>query len=76
MLVLQLEDNLLQRVTSLVQDSETEFWRSGRFLIRTNRQLVSHKDGMVSDINFYEAIISLFWFQLFGFSSNLCLLRH
>lgn len=76
MSVLQLEDNLLQRVTTLVQDSETEFWRSGRFLIRTNRQLVSHKDGMVSDINFYEAIIPLFWFQLFGFSSNLCLLRH
>ncbi|CAL9103161.1 unnamed protein product [Musa acuminata var. zebrina] len=42
-----LEDNLLQRVTSLVQDSETEFWRSGRFLIRTNRQLVSHKDGKI-----------------------------
>ncbi|RWW34385.1 hypothetical protein GW17_00000846 [Ensete ventricosum] len=28
----QLEDDLLQRVTSLVQYSDTEFWRNGRFL--------------------------------------------
>ncbi|KAG6482647.1 squamosa promoter-binding-like protein 15 [Zingiber officinale] len=42
-----LEDDLLQRVTSLIQCSETEFWQNARFLIRTNRQLVSHKDGKI-----------------------------
>lgn len=42
---LQLEENLLRRVTSLVQCSNSDFWRNGRFLVRTNRQLVSHKDG-------------------------------
>ncbi|RWV88353.1 hypothetical protein GW17_00049570 [Ensete ventricosum] len=43
----QLEDDLLQRVTSLVQHSGTDFWRNGRFLVRTNKQLVSHKDGKI-----------------------------
>ncbi|XP_020081517.1 squamosa promoter-binding-like protein 15 isoform X2 [Ananas comosus] len=43
----ELEENLLRRVTSLVQCSNSDFWRNGRFLVRTNRQLVSHKDGIV-----------------------------
>ncbi|XP_074564842.1 squamosa promoter-binding-like protein 15 [Curcuma longa] len=43
----ELESDLLQRVTSLIQCSETEFWRNARFLICTNRQLVSHKDGKI-----------------------------
>ncbi|XP_042379380.1 squamosa promoter-binding-like protein 15 isoform X1 [Zingiber officinale] len=43
----ELENDLLQRVTSLIQCSETEFWRNTRFLICTNRQLVSHKDGKI-----------------------------
>ncbi|XP_010927295.2 squamosa promoter-binding-like protein 15 isoform X1 [Elaeis guineensis] len=43
----QLEGDLLQQVTSLVQCSESEFWRNGRFLVRTSRQLVSHKDGKI-----------------------------
>ncbi|WOL17169.1 squamosa promoter-binding-like protein 15 [Canna indica] len=43
----ELEHDLHQRVSSLVQCSETEFWRNGRFLIRTNKQLVSHKDGKI-----------------------------
>lgn len=45
-LTVQLEQNLLQRVSSLVQCSEPEFWQNGRFLVRTNRQLASHKDGI------------------------------
>ncbi|URE41929.1 Squamosa promoter-binding-like protein [Musa troglodytarum] len=32
-------ENDLQHATSLVQSSEAEFWRNGRFLVRTNRQL-------------------------------------
>ncbi|XP_020266970.1 squamosa promoter-binding-like protein 15 [Asparagus officinalis] len=43
----EIESNLCQRVSSLVQCSESEFWRSGRFLVRTNRQLASHKDGKI-----------------------------
>ncbi|XP_059636356.1 squamosa promoter-binding-like protein 14 [Cornus florida] len=43
----QLEENLLQRVNCLVQDSESEFWRSGRFLVHTGRQLASHKNGKI-----------------------------
>ncbi|KAJ4811231.1 Squamosa promoter-binding-like protein 15 [Rhynchospora pubera] len=43
----ELEENLLQRVTSLVETSDSDFWKNGRFLVRTNRQLVSHKDGMI-----------------------------
>ncbi|KAJ6809285.1 squamosa promoter-binding-like protein 15 isoform X2 [Iris pallida] len=43
----ELEDDLLQRVTSLVQFSDSEFWRNGRFLVRTCKQLASHKDGKI-----------------------------
>ncbi|KAJ0987136.1 hypothetical protein J5N97_005492 [Dioscorea zingiberensis] len=43
----ELEDNLHQRVNSLIQCSGSEFWRKGRFLVRTSRQLVSHKDGKI-----------------------------
>ncbi|KAL5713716.1 Squamosa promoter-binding-like protein [Ranunculus cassubicifolius] len=39
-------EDLFQRVSSLVQDSG-EFWRSGRFLVHTDRQLASHKNGKV-----------------------------
>ncbi|KAL6858946.1 hypothetical protein ACP4OV_017948 [Aristida adscensionis] len=41
-----LEENLLQRVNTLVQSSDVDFWRKGRFLVRTDTQLVSYKDGM------------------------------
>ncbi|PWZ19806.1 Squamosa promoter-binding-like protein 15 [Zea mays] len=41
-----LEENLLQRVNSLVQSSDLDFWRKGRFLVRTNSQLVSYKAGI------------------------------
>ncbi|KAA8528854.1 hypothetical protein F0562_036209 [Nyssa sinensis] len=41
----QLEENLLQRVSSLVQESDSDFWRNGRFLVHTGRQVASHKDG-------------------------------
>ncbi|CAN6580036.1 unnamed protein product [Malus baccata var. baccata] len=43
----QLEENLVQRVSSLVQSSDSDFWRSGRFLVNTGRQLASHKDGKI-----------------------------
>jgi hypothetical protein len=42
----QLEENLLQRVRSLVQDSE--FWSNSRFLVNAGRQLASHKHGEYS----------------------------
>lgn len=42
-----LEEDLLPRVTSLVHDSDSEFWRNGRFLVRTSSQLASHNDGKV-----------------------------
>ncbi|KAF3524885.1 hypothetical protein F2Q69_00051733 [Brassica cretica] len=41
----QLEENLVQRVSSLVQDSE--FWSSTRFLVNTGRQLASYKHGRI-----------------------------
>ncbi|KAF8377970.1 hypothetical protein HHK36_031359 [Tetracentron sinense] len=43
----QLQDDLRQRVNLLVHDSDSDFWRSGRFLVHTNRQLASHKDGKI-----------------------------
>ncbi|KAL9358325.1 hypothetical protein Peur_051578 [Populus x canadensis] len=43
----QLERNLLQQVNSLVQDSDSDLWRSGRFLLNTGGQLASHKDGKI-----------------------------
>ncbi|KAF8022381.1 hypothetical protein BT93_F0038 [Corymbia citriodora subsp. variegata] len=41
----QLEGNLLQHLQSLVQNSDTDFWRSGRFLVHTGKKLASHNDG-------------------------------
>ncbi|KAG8087937.1 hypothetical protein GUJ93_ZPchr0010g10912 [Zizania palustris] len=41
----ELEENFLQRVNTLVQCSDLDFWRKGRFLVRTHTQLVSYKDG-------------------------------
>ncbi|PIA56969.1 hypothetical protein AQUCO_00700971v1 [Aquilegia coerulea] len=43
----QLQGELFQRVNSLVQDSSSDFWRSGRFLVHTDKQLASHKDGKI-----------------------------
>lgn len=48
---MQLEENLLQRVNSLVQSSDMDFWRNGRFLVRTDSQLVSYKAGMCKLVN-------------------------
>lgn len=41
----QLEQNFVERVNALVESSDSDFWRSGRFIVHTGRQLVSHKDG-------------------------------
>lgn len=42
----ELEENLLHRVNMLVQSSDLDFWRKGRFLVRTDSQLVSYKEGL------------------------------
>ncbi|XP_042006547.1 squamosa promoter-binding-like protein 14 [Salvia splendens] len=41
----QLEEDLLNYVKSLVKD--IEFWGNGRFLVHTDRQMVSHKEGKI-----------------------------
>ncbi|KAJ8747883.1 hypothetical protein K2173_014530 [Erythroxylum novogranatense] len=43
----QLDRNLLQQVDSLVQCSNSDIWRTGRFLLQTGKQLASHKDGRI-----------------------------
>lgn len=43
----QLEGNFLQYINSLLQDSGTDFWETGRFLAHTEKQIASHKDGKV-----------------------------
>ena len=42
---LQLEENFLQHVHSLIQKTDSDFWRNGRFLVHSGSQFVSHKDG-------------------------------
>uniref|UniRef100_A0ACD5ZSH6 Uncharacterized protein n=1 Tax=Avena sativa TaxID=4498 RepID=A0ACD5ZSH6_AVESA len=42
----ELDENFLRRVSSLVQNSDLDFWREGRFLVRNDNQLVSYNDGM------------------------------
>ncbi|KAK6160888.1 hypothetical protein DH2020_004269 [Rehmannia glutinosa] len=39
-----LEENLLNYVKSLVKDIDVDFWGNGRFLVQTDRQMVSHKE--------------------------------
>ena len=41
----QLEENFLQQVNALIQGSDSEFWRSGRFSVNIGRQLAIHNDG-------------------------------
>ncbi|XP_052188154.1 squamosa promoter-binding-like protein 14 [Diospyros lotus] len=43
----QLEENLRHCINSLVWDPVTDFWRNGRFLVYTDRQLALHKDGKI-----------------------------
>ncbi|KAL1219766.1 Squamosa promoter-binding-like protein 14 [Cardamine amara subsp. amara] len=43
----QLEQNLLQRLGVLLQNSHSDFWRNARFIVNTGRQLASHKNGRV-----------------------------
>ncbi|MCI27235.1 squamosa promoter-binding-like protein 14-like, partial [Trifolium medium] len=40
----QLEETFLQRVHSLIHNSDFDFWRNGRFLVYSGSQLASHKD--------------------------------
>ncbi|XP_071712032.1 squamosa promoter-binding-like protein 16 [Rutidosis leptorrhynchoides] len=42
-----LEGNFIQYINSLLQDSGTDFWGTGRFLAHTEKQIASHKDGKV-----------------------------
>ncbi|XP_010256977.1 PREDICTED: squamosa promoter-binding-like protein 14 [Nelumbo nucifera] len=41
------QKNLFHLAKLLVQGSASDFWRNGRFLVHTDRQLVSHKDGKI-----------------------------
>ncbi|CAJ2674214.1 unnamed protein product [Trifolium pratense] len=43
----QLEENFLQRVHSLIHNSDSDLWRNGRFLVYSGSQLASHKDGKI-----------------------------
>ncbi|ESQ34695.1 hypothetical protein EUTSA_v10006656mg [Eutrema salsugineum] len=43
----ELEQNLLQRVGVLLQNSHSDFWKNARFLVNTGRQLASHKNGRI-----------------------------
>ncbi|KAE9605245.1 putative transcription factor SBP family [Lupinus albus] len=43
----QLEENFLQCVRSLIQNSNSDFWRNGRFLVHSGSRLASHKDGKI-----------------------------
>ncbi|KAD4584130.1 hypothetical protein E3N88_21731 [Mikania micrantha] len=43
----QLEEDFLQYIYSLLRDSGTDFWGTGRFLAHTEKQIASHKDGKV-----------------------------
>ncbi|KAE9595372.1 hypothetical protein Lal_00031378 [Lupinus albus] len=43
----ELEDNFLQRVHSLIQNSDSDFWRNARFLVHFGSRLASHKDGKI-----------------------------
>ncbi|KAL9225687.1 hypothetical protein vseg_001581 [Gypsophila vaccaria] len=41
----KLEENFAQQVSNLVQGSDAEFWRSGRFSVNIGRHLAFHKGG-------------------------------
>nr|GMD85848.1 squamosa promoter-binding-like protein 14 [Ipomoea batatas] len=43
----QLEEDLFQYANALVKEVDPQFWASGRFLIRTDKQLALHKDGNI-----------------------------
>ncbi|XP_076942603.1 squamosa promoter-binding-like protein 14 [Bidens hawaiensis] len=43
----QLEGDFVQYLNSLLRDSGTDFWGTGRFLAHTEKQIASHKDGKV-----------------------------
>lgn len=56
----QLQDYLLQRISSLIQCSDSDFWRRGRFLVHTGQHLASHKDGR-HDQRLLWLSVSLSW---------------
>ncbi|XP_074273434.1 squamosa promoter-binding-like protein 14 isoform X2 [Silene latifolia] len=41
----KLEENFSQQLANLVQNSDAEFWRNGRFSVNIGRQLAFHKGG-------------------------------
>ncbi|XP_058724125.1 squamosa promoter-binding-like protein 14 [Vicia villosa] len=43
----QLEENFLLHVHSLIHNSDSDFWRNGRFLVYSGSQLASYKDGKI-----------------------------
>ncbi|XP_042013762.1 squamosa promoter-binding-like protein 14 [Salvia splendens] len=42
-----IEENLFDCVSSLVKGADVSFWGNGRFLVCTERQMASHKDGKI-----------------------------
>ncbi|GAB4837617.1 Squamosa promoter-binding-like protein [Ancistrocladus abbreviatus] len=43
----QFEENLHQHVSTLIHGSDSDFWRSGRFLVHLGKHMASYKDGMI-----------------------------
>ncbi|KAL6996037.1 Squamosa promoter-binding-like protein [Sarracenia purpurea var. burkii] len=43
----KLKENLRRHVNALIRDSDSDFWRNGRFLVQIGRHLASHKDGEI-----------------------------
>ncbi|KAG0468950.1 hypothetical protein HPP92_018278 [Vanilla planifolia] len=54
----ELEEDFFQRVNSLVHCSDSGFWKSGRFVVRSNKQLASHKNGKIRSGKFWRAMSS------------------
>ncbi|KAK4489873.1 hypothetical protein RD792_000520 [Penstemon davidsonii] len=43
----QLEESLVNYVKSLIKDIDVDFWGNARFLVHTDRQMASHKNGKI-----------------------------
>ncbi|KAG0467267.1 hypothetical protein HPP92_018847 [Vanilla planifolia] len=54
----ELEEDFFQRVNSLIHCSDSGFWKSGRFVVRSNKQLASHKNGKIRLGKFWRAMSS------------------
>lgn len=64
-LSLQLEQNILYYVKSLVKDIDVNFWANGRFLVHTDRQMAFHKEG--KNCSFHYHLITILHCVLFSY---------